>query len=245
MNITKILFLASNPQGTDRLRLDEEVREIKEGLARSQDRERFQLETRLAVRAKDFYQAFLDIQPQIIHFSGHGAGDQGLVLEDDSGKLKPVSTDALARFFGVFESGQIECVLMNACYSEIQANAIHQFVDCVIGMNQAIGDKAAITFAQGFYSALGAGNSYEQAYKIGCSAIDLQGSSEYATPVLKYRSRSASDPAKPLDDLEQSPADNSAQSCEKPENQKLTVNMTAGDNAKQIGQIDRVETFNM
>jgi hypothetical protein len=113
----------------------------------------------------------------------------GLVFEDEMGQAKLVSTESLARLFGAFESGEIECVLLNACYSEVQATAIHQFVDCVIGMNQPIGDKAAIQFAEGFYDALGSGKSYEEAYKIGCSAIDLAGSSEYSTPVLKYRKR--------------------------------------------------------
>jgi hypothetical protein len=43
--------------------------------------------------------------------------------------------------------------VLNACYSEIQANAIVQHIDYVIGMSQAIGDTAAIKFAMGFYDA--------------------------------------------------------------------------------------------
>ena len=39
----KILFLASNPKDMDRLRLDEELREIDEGLKRSSQRDSFQL----------------------------------------------------------------------------------------------------------------------------------------------------------------------------------------------------------
>jgi CHAT domain len=113
----------------------------------------------------------------------------GLVLEDEMGQAKLVGTEALAQLFSVVGNSEIECVLLNACYSEVQANAIHQSVDCVIGMNQPIGDMAAIRFSQGFYDALGSGQSYEDAYKIGCSAIELEGSSEYSTPVLKYRKR--------------------------------------------------------
>jgi len=54
-----------------------------------------------------------------------------------------VSTESLAKLFKLFQEN-VECVLLNACYSEAQAAAIHQHIDCVIGMNQAIGDKAAI-----------------------------------------------------------------------------------------------------
>jgi hypothetical protein len=189
MNPIKILILTANPSntGSDPLRLDAEVRRIEEALQRSRHRERFQIATKLAVRTIDLRRVLLDHRPQIVHFSGHGTGQQGLVLENDAGKVQLVSTEALAGLFGIFETGEIECVLLNACYSEIQATAIYQFVDCVIGMNQPIGDKSAVQFAEAFYDALGAGSIYKEAYKIGCSAIALEGSSEYSTPVLKYR----------------------------------------------------------
>ncbi|MBN4003836.1 CHAT domain-containing protein [Nostoc sp. LPT] len=191
MNPIKILILTANPSntGSNPLCLDAEVRRIEEALQRSHYRDRFQITTKLAVRTTDLRRAMLDHKPQIVHFSGHGIGEQGLILENDAGKVQLVSTEALAGLFGIFETGEIECVLLNACYSEIQATAIHQFVDCVIGMNQPIGDKSAVQFAEGFYDALGAGSPYEEAYKIGCSAIALEGSSEYSTPVLKNRKR--------------------------------------------------------
>lgn len=78
----------------------------------------------------------------------------------------------------------IECVVLNACYSETQAEAIRQKIQYVIGMNQAIGDRAAIEFAVGFYAAIGAGESYEFAFKLGCNAIRLAGIKEYTTPQL-------------------------------------------------------------
>ncbi|MBW4521006.1 MAG: CHAT domain-containing protein [Scytolyngbya sp. HA4215-MV1] len=194
MNMIKILILTANPSntGSNPLGLDAEVRRIEEALQRSRYRDRFQIITKLAARTMDLRRALLDHRPQIVHFSGHGTGEKGLVLENDAGKVQLVSTEALAGLFGIFETGEIECVLLNACYSEIQATAIHQFVDCVIGMNQPIGDKSAVQFAEGFYDALGAGSPYDEAYRIGCSAIALEGSSEYSTPVLKNRKRRSS-----------------------------------------------------
>jgi hypothetical protein len=76
-------------------------------------------------------------------------------------------------------------VVLNACYSEIQANAIAEHIDYVVGMNSIIGDDAAIQFAVGFYDELGAGWSYEDAYNGGCDAIPLQGIPEENTPVFK------------------------------------------------------------
>jgi hypothetical protein len=182
----KILILAANPKNTEKLRLDEEMREIQAGLERSRKREQFDLIPRWAVRPQDLLRALLDYEPQIVHFSGHGGGEQGLALEDEAGQAQLVSADALARLFKLFE-GKLECVLLNACYSEVQAEAICQHVNYVIGMNQAIGDKAARKFAVGFYDALGAGRSIEDAYEFGCSAIYLEGISEHLIPVLKKR----------------------------------------------------------
>ena len=191
----KILILAANPKDTKKLRLDEEVREIQTGLDLSKHREQFELISHWAIRADDLRRALLKYEPQIVHFSGHGTTANGLALEDKTGQTKWVSAEALAGLFELFQ-GKIECVLLNACYSETQAEAIHQHVDYVIGMNQAVGDQAAIAFAVGFYDALGAGRSFEQAYKFGCSAIDFESLVQRLTPVLKMRRKAGlPDPA--------------------------------------------------
>ena len=49
---------------------------------------------------------------------------------------------------------------------------------------QAIGDKAAIAFAVGFYQALGAGRSIEESYKLGRIQIQLHNIPEHLTPIL-------------------------------------------------------------
>ncbi|MBW4607247.1 MAG: CHAT domain-containing protein [Hassallia sp. WJT32-NPBG1] len=130
-----------------------------------------------------FINTLLDIKPQIVHFSGHGAGDEGLALEDETEQVRFVDAEALAGLFELFAS-QVECVVLNACYSQVQAKAIVKHIPYVIGMNKAIGDKAAIEFAVGFYDALGAGESVEFAYQLGCNAIRLAGIAEHLTPKL-------------------------------------------------------------
>ncbi|HEY9661813.1 MAG TPA: TIR domain-containing protein, partial [Allocoleopsis sp.] len=179
----KILILAANPKGTTRLRLDEEVREIGERLARSKQRDQFELKPQWAVRPRDIQRAMLDETPQIVHFSGHGDEAEGLIFEDEVGNPKFVDGAALAGLFSLF-SDQLECVVLNGCYSETQANAIAKHIPYVIGMNQSIDDKAAIAFSVGFYDALGAGRSVEFAYKLGCSAIQLAGLAGHDIPVL-------------------------------------------------------------
>nr|WP_033365768.1 CHAT domain-containing protein [Mastigocladopsis repens] len=184
----KILILSANPKDTNKLRLDEEVREIQAALKRANNREQFEIVTSWAIRVEDLRRALLDHQPTIVHFSGHGSGSNGLALENNSGQTQLVSTESLSKLFKSFQE-HIECVLLNACYSEAQAEAIHQHIDYVIGMNRAIGDMAAIEFAVGFYDALLAGRSYSDCFELGCASIDLEGIPESQTPVLKARRR--------------------------------------------------------
>jgi parallel beta-helix repeat protein len=190
MTPKKILILAANPLATAHLRLDEEMREIDEGLRRSKWRDRFVLVKKTAVTARSLRQALLDEEPQIVHFSGHGAREDGLVLENLLGQPQLVETQALAMLFELF-TDSVECILLNACYSQIQATAIAQHIGFTIGMNKAIGDRAAIEFALGFYDALGAGRTYDIAYKFACNAIHLGGIDEYLTPDLIKRGEQA------------------------------------------------------
>lgn len=166
----KILFLAANPQSTSRLNLEKEAREIQEALDISELAREFELIQKWEVRARDFRRALLRYKPDIVHFSGHGEGESGLVIVDESsGAAKAVTGEALAGLFAEFDC--VQCVLLNACYAEVQAQAIVSHVDYVIGMRDTIYDKAAIAFAIGFYDGLGYGRSAEEAFRLGSNAI--------------------------------------------------------------------------
>lgn len=182
-SLASILFLAADPTNASRLRLGAELREIQEKLQLSRLREQFALQQRLSLRPADISQALLDVQPNIVHFSGHGAPTGELYFENQIGEMKLVSPDALSALFEQF-SDKVDVVILNACYSETQANAIAEHINYVIGMNRDINDEAAIAFSVGFYQALGAGRTVDEAYKLGLVQIRLQGMSEHQTPVL-------------------------------------------------------------
>ena len=137
----------------------------------------------MSVRPEDITQVILDTRPSIVHFSGHGTSAGELCFENEAGNMQTVQPDALEALFDLV-ADQVDCVLLNACYSEVQAKAISNHISYVIGMSKEIGDKAAIAFAIGFYQAMGAGRSIEEAYKFGCVQIRLQGIPEHLTPVL-------------------------------------------------------------
>lgn len=165
----KVLFLASNPRGTPNLDINDEIRQARNSLRRSE----FEIDTRQAVSYDDLRIALTQVKPRIVHFSGHGSGFQGLVLEDDEGQSRLISTKVLAGLFGIPSIYQnVECIVLNACFSEVQAKAICKHINYVIGMNREVQDDAAIAFTTGFYDALGDGESIENAFQFGQNALE-------------------------------------------------------------------------
>jgi hypothetical protein len=170
-----ILFLAANPSGTDRLALDREARAIHVELERSGYRDRFEFETRWAAEPLDLLRELRKLKPTVVHFSGHG-GHAGLYFQDATGRPQVVSTEALQVTFGAAGSS-VQLVVLNACYTDSQAEALIAHVDCVVGTGGPILDTAARSFATGFYGGLGERESVAAAYKQGCAAIALEGGS--------------------------------------------------------------------
>lgn len=178
-----ILFLAANPVDTPRARLGEEARDIREGLERSAQRERFVLKERWATNVRNISRALLEVKPNIVHFSGRSAGVEGLVLEDNAGSVHTFKADALADLFSLFSSC-VECVVLNACYSQVQAEEISKHIPYVIGMNSAVDDKSAVDFAVGLYDAIGNGRSIEFAYEFSKRTLFLLDADSKVEPVL-------------------------------------------------------------
>lgn len=178
----KILFLAANPSDTTRLRVDEESRAIDQALRQAEFRA-FAIEKHFAVRVADLQGFLLRHQPDIVHFSGHGSSMGEILLEDNTGNSHPVSVRALSQLFLVLKDN-VRCVVLNACYSEPQAQAIARHIDCVIGIADAIGDRASVSFATAFYQALGYGRDVKTAFALGRLQIDLENLGEEDQPQL-------------------------------------------------------------
>ncbi len=213
--VKTILVVTANPRGSSQLRLAEEMREIEDSLRGSSQRERFRVVQCPAARTEDLRRALLDHEPYLVHFSGHGVGQgmgqggaglgsvegqrktsrvpesetqraepEGIVLEDVVGQPKLVSAPALAGLFQLFEES-MQVVVLNSCYSAVQADEIAKHIPFVVGMRQAIGDRAAIEFSRGFYAGLFAGRAVKDAFNFGVNSIQLEGIPEELTPVLR------------------------------------------------------------
>jgi hypothetical protein len=180
--VIKILFLGASPADEDRLRIDQEVRDIEGRLKMAALRDNFDLKSEWAVTSQSLQQAMLDQHPNIVQFSGHG-GIDGIAIEDSLGNAKLIDNDALGSLFELF-SDKVECVFLNSCYSESQAKEISKHIPYVIGMKSSVPDDAAIAFSTGFYSALGAGKDFKFAYKMGVLSIKLEGVSGSDIPIM-------------------------------------------------------------
>ena len=233
----RILVVAANPLGSSPLKLDHEVKTIQEALRRSRKRDNFVVEYRLAATPSELRRALLDVEPHVLHFSGHGAGEQGLLFVSDesasaiyrseggevrsrstsTNEIKFVPAQPLANLLKLCDE-HLECVVLNACYSDVQGNAISTNSPFTIGMRDQVADHVAIKFSQGFYDAIVAGKGYESAFKWGKVAIEFDLANNEASQILVLRKKgepfsksspvvtmSPLDPQTPTSDKERSP----------------------------------------
>ena len=128
-----VLVLAANPKDTPPLQLDHEVQEIQAALTKTGRKRAFRVRQAWAVSPRDVRRALLEHRPYIVHFCGHGSGDQGLHLESNDGASHMVSGSALSGLFALFED-TVGSVVLNACFSITQAEAIASHINHVIGM---------------------------------------------------------------------------------------------------------------
>lgn len=178
----RIMLTAATPMDVVPLHINKEFQIIENIMRMGGFRDRYRIYSQLSTNLFKLRSLLHDIQPQIVHFSGHGT-TSGLVLEDSNGKSVITGPDELASIFSSF-AHQIKCVILNTSYSEITANAIAEHIKYTIGISRAITDEASIDFTSGFYRAISEGMNIEDSYKIGCVQIKLHGVMDQETPVL-------------------------------------------------------------
>jgi hypothetical protein len=190
-----ILFFAADPRDTSRLELDEEFRAIQDEHDEAKLRDAFDLRAVLAARVDDVRKKLADYRPSVVHFGGHGAGVDAagplsrgalgpeesapatrgraeILLEDEGGRAVPVPIDALAELFRL-DGQPVRCVVLNACNTLAQAQAIAKYVDCAVGTSAPIPDAAALAFSKGFYGKLCDGGSLQEAFLAGKNSVAL------------------------------------------------------------------------
>jgi WD40 repeat protein len=103
------------------------------------------------------------------------------------GQPHMVSKSALVNVLRSCNEGNLRLVVLNACNTRPQAEALTEVVDCVVSMNRTITDRAAIKFAASFYGALAFGRSVQTAFDQGVARLSAEGIAESETPELLVR----------------------------------------------------------
>lgn len=181
--VTTVLFFAANPKDAQTLSIDEEIRAIQSQVRASEFRKSIHIESRWAVQPTDVLQALNEVEPHIVHFSGHGTNTDEIVFQDANGDAVVVKKDAIIKSIAS-SAKNIRIIVFNTCFSNNQAESITKHIDCAIGMNDSISDKAARVFAAQFYSSIGFGHSVKVAYDQAKAALMLEGIPEEDTPQL-------------------------------------------------------------
>lgn len=158
----KVLFLVAN-SSTAPVNAEVEEREIQDAL----DGRRFVFDKVPDVRAEDLFRSIRDTKPDIVHFSGHGHGDEGLAMKNRDGHPTTITARELSLIFkDLAEQGiAVRAVVLNACLAEAQARAIAPYVDNVVGTSTLVGDETAVTFAANFYQSIVEGRTVRASFE--------------------------------------------------------------------------------
>ena len=137
----------------------------------------------------------------VFHYIGHGAYDEQvedgvLLLEDDAERGRAVTGVELGTM--LYDHTTLRLAVLNACegartssddpFAGVASSLIQREIPAVIAMQFEITDRAAIVFAEGFYSAIADGYAVDSALAEARKAIYAEGNEvEWATPVLFMR----------------------------------------------------------
>jgi esterase/lipase superfamily enzyme len=177
-----ILVLAANPRGTDRVELEREANIIRAQLAKGRCKD-FEVQIESGVRIEDLRRYLVEYKPTIVHVVGQGSATGEILLADDSDRVAPVTPAEIAHLFATSEQ-QIECVVLNSCFSLEMADALLDFIPCTIGVDEDNYDPAAVTFISKFYRGIFAGKGYYGAYELGRKQIPLSQREDTELPCL-------------------------------------------------------------
>lgn len=180
-----ILFIASNPdiiftdeQGKlreqQKLSLDKEARDIEEAIQKSPDRDSISFVTKWATRTEDLFQYINEVNPTIIHFTGHGTEDGKLVFHDKNDNPKFVGIDAIIQMINAI-TDDLRLVVFSNCFSSKIAEKAVEHVEATIGMNTSVREDVATIFAAQLYSSIGFGYSLDKSFKQAMARLSIEG----------------------------------------------------------------------
>ena len=180
-----VLYLTANPDEQNALRVDAEVRQVKEAVRGSVLRDNIIIHQSPAADLNSLMDGLNDHRPSIVHFSGHGYSD-GIAVDHAKVKRpkgKVITFDILGQALSATDNPP-RVVVLNACQSAGASKALIPPAQAIVVMRDSISDLAAAAFSAKFYPAIAAGQSMKSAFEQGRVAIANVSLKEAATPAL-------------------------------------------------------------
>lgn len=198
----RVLYVTANPEAVETvtrhsdgsevrqgvwLRVDYEVRQVKEMLKKSKYRDLVAVEHLPAATTMDLLEGLNEHRPHVVHFSGH-ANSLGLLMENDAGTQEGDGLEftMLARLLGATDEPP-RLVVLNACESLAGADDLLQTVPTVIAMSDSINDASAVVFAARFYSGVASTQSVSTALEQARVAMEVSALDGADLPEMRAR----------------------------------------------------------
>lgn len=199
----RILVLIASPRGLPPLDTDAERARLEKALAGQLAAGRVELTWLPQAGWDSVHERLQEGGWHVLHFIGHGdydaRADEGLIaLVGDDGGADMVEASRLADLLGEAEPTP-QLVVLNSCasaqggahdvFSSTGAALVRSGISAVAAMQFTVSDRAALRFAQGFYTSLANGHRIDDAARSGRIAMLGGGRTalEWITPVLYVR----------------------------------------------------------
>jgi uncharacterized protein YjbI with pentapeptide repeats len=183
----KILFVVAVPKDMPRIDSDEEYQLILDRIKASRYRDQIELEPAFAAEFEDLTQRLSDRELIGVHFSGHGTRDGQIMLVGSDGRSEIINKETVRKLFDIVKD-DIQVVVLNACFTVSQAEALKDIIGCVIGTKCELYNKDAVEFAGTFYKAIGDGCSVQKAFELALMSVSKRDISPDNVPRLMHRS---------------------------------------------------------
>lgn len=173
--VKKILMLLANPENPEPVRRRKEIKETRDALKRAKHGVLCELLDRPDINAAELSQELSTIEPYIIDISGCDNGIEALTLDGHLGITTFKNPEKLiSELFQQYDKS-VKCIILNGCYSEVQAREIVLHIDFLIGISRELEDIKVLEFLSEFYYQIGSERTIRDSYNISCNYLKRKG----------------------------------------------------------------------
>jgi hypothetical protein len=170
----KILVLGASPKRESPLRVNKELKAIRDAVGRRDARVRFEVRDHLSTEPNELVQVLTETRPTVLHFSGHNdprpdAPTGAIILEGPDGGPAPLEAKVLARVLRYVNGtgDKVQAIVLNACASVTVARELGGLADVIVCTRHSLNDDVAVACSEGFYSGLARGEPVGRAIEGG------------------------------------------------------------------------------